>query len=130
LYFGERLAILPPTMSDTTNRDDGRSPRPLGTSAVRRLVRYGLMVVTAVVVIDAIVGEKGLLALMRARQDYQVLESSLRAVRSENQRLREQARRYREDPATIEELARQDLGLIKPGEKLFIIRDLPPSAPR
>jgi cell division protein FtsB len=130
LYFGERLAILPPTMSDPTNRDDGRSPRPLGTSAVRRLVRYGLMVVTAVVVIDAIVGEKGLLALMRARQDYQVLESSLRAVRSENQRLREQARRYREDPATIEELARQDLGLIKPGEKLFIIRDLPPSAPR
>ena len=117
-------------MPETTNRDDSRAPRPPGSSTVRRLVRYGLMVVTAVVVIDAIVGEKGLLALMRARQDYQVLESSLRAVRSENQRLREQARRYREDPATIEELARKDLGLIKPGEKLFIIRDLPPTAPR
>ena len=51
-------------------------------------------------------------------------------MRAENQRLREQARRYREDPATIEELARKDLGLIKPGEKLFIIRDLPPTAPR
>jgi cell division protein FtsB len=82
------------------------------------------------VMIDAVVGEKGLLALMRARQEYQVLESSLRAVRSENQRLREQARRYREDPVTIEELARKDLGLIKPGEKLFIIRDLPPAPPR
>ena len=73
--------------------------------------------------IDAVVGEKGLLALMRARQEYRVLEQSLHAVRTENQRLREQARRYREDPATIEELARKDLGLIKPGEKLFIIRD-------
>ena len=85
---------------------------------------------TAVVVIDAVVGEKGLLALMRARQEFHVLETSLRAVRSENQRLREQARRYREDPVTIEELARKDLGLIKPGEKLFIIRDLPPAPPR
>ncbi len=51
-------------------------------------------------------------------------------MRSENQRLREQARRYREDPVTIEELARKDLGLIKPGEKLFIIRDLPPAPAR
>lgn len=112
-------------MPDTTTRDDA-APRPPGSSTARRLFRYGLMVVTAVVVIDAVVGEKGLLALRRARQEYHALETSLRAVRVENQRLREQARRYREDPVTIEELARKDLGLIKPGEKLFIIRDLPP----
>ena len=117
-------------MPDTAARDDARAPRPTGSSPARRLLRYGLMVVTAVVVIDAVVGEKGLLALMRARQEYHVLETSLRSVRSENQRLREQARRYREDPVTIEELARKDLGLIKPGEKLFIIRDLPPAPPR
>ncbi len=117
-------------MPETTDRDDARAPRPMGSSTARRLVRYGLMIVTAVVMIDAIVGEKGLLALLRAREDYHSLETSLRAVRAENQRLREQARRYREDPVTIEELARKDLGLIKPGEKLFIIRDLPPTAPR
>ncbi|MGE0363597.1 MAG: septum formation initiator family protein [Vicinamibacterales bacterium] len=117
-------------MPDTTPSDDGRAARPTGGSTVRRLARYGLMVLTAVVLIDAVVGEKGLLALMRARGDYRELQSSLRAVRAENQRLREQARRYREDPVTIEELARKDLGLIKPGEKLFIIRDQPPAGPR
>jgi cell division protein FtsB len=117
-------------MPETTARDDTRAPRPTGSSTARRLIRYGLMAVTAVVMIDAVVGEKGLLALLRARHEYRSLEGSLRAVRAENQRLREQARRYREDPATIEELARKDLGLIKPGEKLFIIRDLPPTAPR
>ncbi len=116
-------------MPDTGAPDDARSSRPLGTARARRLVRYALMAITAVVVIDAVVGEKGLLALMRARQEYHVLERSLHSVRSENQRLREQARRYREDPAAIEELARKDLGLIKPGEKLFIIRDQAP-APR
>jgi cell division protein FtsB len=32
----------------------------------------------------------------------------------------------REDPAAIEDIARRDLGLIKPGEKLFIIKDVVP----
>ena len=30
-----------------------------------------------------------------------------------------------EDPAAIEEAARRDLGLMKPGEKLFIVKDTP-----
>jgi cell division protein FtsB len=32
----------------------------------------------------------------------------------------------REDPNAIEELARRELGLIRPGETLFIIKDIPP----
>jgi cell division protein FtsB len=117
-------------MPDSATPDDARAARPLGSPRARRLVRYTLMAITAVVVIDAVVGEKGLLALMRARQEYRVLEHSLHSVRAENQRLREQARRYREDPSAIEELARKDLGLIKPGEKLFIIREQPAPGPR
>ena len=39
---------------------------------------------------------------------------------------REEARRLREDPSAIEDLARRELGLIKPGEKLFIVKDIPP----
>jgi cell division protein FtsB len=34
------------------------------------------------------------------------------------------ARRLRDDPAAIEEQARRELGLIKPGEVLFIIKDI------
>ena len=88
------------------------------------------MIVTTIVVIDAVVGEKGLLALLQARQEYQALEGQVQTLRAENYRLREQARRLREDPAAVEEVARKDLGLIKPGEKLFILKDLPtPPAP-
>ena len=32
----------------------------------------------------------------------------------------------REDPTAVEAVARQDLGLIKPGEKVFIVRDAAP----
>lgn len=90
----------------------------------RRLLRHLLLIVTAVIVIDAIAGEKGLLALMQARREYRALEQALAQARDENAALREQARRLREDPAAVEEEARRELGLIKPGETLFIIRDV------
>ncbi|MCA1583968.1 MAG: septum formation initiator family protein [Acidobacteria bacterium] len=92
----------------------------------RRVVRYTLILVTIVLVIDAVVGEKGLLALLKAGREYHAVEVALDRARAENAALREEARRLREDPAAIEELARRELGLIKPGEKLFIIRDVQP----
>lgn len=62
--------------------------------------------------------------MMKARQQYRALEQSLANARAENSRLREDARRLREDPAAIEDIARRELGLIKPGEKLFIVKDI------
>ena len=47
--------------------------------------------------------------------------------RAENARLREEARRLREDPDAIEEIARRELGLIRRGEKVFIIKDAQPA---
>ena len=92
----------------------------------RRLLRYILAFVTVVLIIDAIVGEKGLLALLKARRDFAAVEQALARARQENDALREQARRLREDPTAIEEAARRELGLIRPGEQLFIIKDAPP----
>ncbi len=92
----------------------------------RRVARYVLAFVTVVLVIDAIVGEKGLLALLNARRDFTAVEASLAEARAENTRLREEARRLREDPSAIEEIARRELGLIKPGEILFIVKDAQP----
>jgi cell division protein FtsB len=128
LYFVAEAAILTSLMTDDRVHDD--TPKPESSPRGRRLLRVGLVIVTLVVLIDAIVGEKGLVALMRARDLESAVASDLQRVRDENQRTVEQARRYREDPATLEELARRDLGYIKPGEKLFIIRDLPPAQPR
>ena len=92
-----------------------------------RLLRQALLLATAVFLIDAIAGEKGLLSLLQARRDYQALEQSLERARTANAALREQARRLREEPAAIEEEARRELGLIKPGETLFIIKEVGPA---
>lgn len=94
----------------------------------RRAVQYLLVFVGCVLAVDALVGEKGLLAMMKAREQYRTLERSLVDARSENARLREEARRLREDPSAIEELARRELGLLRPGEKLFIVKDVGPAS--
>jgi len=89
-----------------------------------RIVRYLIIAVGCVLIIDALVGDRGLLAMVKARQQYRSLETSLLRSREDNAQLREQARQLREDPQAIEDIARRELGLIRPGEKLFIIKDV------
>jgi cell division protein FtsB len=94
----------------------------------RRILAGLFFFVVCVLVVDALVGDQGLVATFRARKQYDDLAADLAKVRSENAALREEARRLREDPAAIEEIARRELGLMSPGEKLFIIRDVDPPA--
>ncbi len=114
------------TESDTKDDPHGSTPAPKPTlvSRGRRVLRHILILVTAVIVIDAVAGERGLLALLQARREYRILELSLAQARADNAGLRDHARRLREDPEAIEEEARRELGLIMPGETLFIIKDV------
>ena len=112
-----------PTGADVAVSGRPASGRPGRT---RRIVRYVLVAATTVLLVDAVVGDKGLLALLQARREFAAVERALAQARDDNQALREAARRLREDPSAIEATARRDLGLIKPGEKMFIIRDVAP----
>jgi len=105
--------------SDTTTTTS-TPPRRRGG----KIVRYLIVAVGCVLIIDALVGDRGFLAMLKARQQYRTLETSLVRSREENAQLREQARQLREDPLAIEDIARRELGLIRPGEKLFIIKDV------
>ena len=93
-----------------------------------RLLNYVLGFVTAVLVVDALIGDKGLLDTLRARRQHRALAAELAQKRHENARLRDDIRRLKEDPGTIEALARQDLGLMRDGEVLFILRDVTSAA--
>jgi cell division protein FtsB len=88
-----------------------------------RLLNYVLGFVTIVLVVDALVGDKGLLDIMRARRQHAALAAAIAQTRRENARLRDDIRRLREDPGAIESLARQELGLMRDGEVLFIVKD-------
>jgi cell division protein FtsB len=79
--------------------------------------------VAIVLVVDALAGNRGLLETMRARRQYDDVAASLARTRRDNDRLRDEIRRLRDDPATIESVARQELGLIRQDELLFIVHD-------
>jgi len=101
-----------------------RAPTPGGTSGrSRRIVRWILLFVAVLIVVNGLVGDRGLLAMLRARREYDELAAQIARQRAENSRLRDRAQRLRDDPAAIEEVARRELGLIKPGEKVFIIKN-------
>jgi cell division protein FtsB len=86
-----------------------------------------LVFIGCMVLLDALFGERGLVEMMKKRDESKALALEVTTLREQNERLVEEIQKLRDDPATIEDLAKRDLGMIKPGEKLFIIRDLPPT---
>ena len=99
-------------------------PAPSSTPRRRRLLNRLLIFATIVLLVDSLVGDRGVVERMRARRVYQLEAAALAAMRTEHDALRDRIYRLRDDPAAIESIAREDLGLIRPGELLFIIRDL------
>jgi cell division protein FtsB len=111
------------------------SPRPRrnaaadGVSAMRRrAVRTVLGLVLVLAVVDGVFGERGVLSNMQLRQRNARQQASIDELTAHNEALTDDIRRLREDPSAVEELAREELGLIKDGELLIILRDTPESA--
>ena len=97
-----------------------RWPRRRRTNLwVRRLLVFA----TCALLLDAIYGDKGLAGTTRARRDRQQAAATLGALRRENAAMQEEAARLQRDPAAIEAVARQDLGLIRRGEILIVVKD-------
>ena len=89
----------------------------------QRIVRYTLLGISAAFMVSSLVGDNGLLSSLRARRQYAAVQQQLINLRNENRQLLEEMRRLKSDPAAIEEEARRNLGLIRPGETLVIVKD-------
>ena len=122
------MPAFAPTPADTTllRRRVVQTPVAPASPLGRRVLHYLLVFAIVVLAVDGLAGDNGLLDRIRATRDYDAQLQALEAQRLENERLRYQIRRLRDDPAEMEALARRELGLIRPGERLFIIRDARP----
>lgn len=84
-------------------------------------MRLLFSLLTAILIANALVGERGLPATLEIRRAHRELTAAIAALRAENVRLQHEAERLRSDPAAIEGLARGNLGFVRPGERLFIV---------
>ena len=84
-------------------------------------VQRVMVVLILVALADSLFGDRGISARGRVRREYQQTQQELAAIREVNAGLREQIRRLQSDPDAIETVAREDLGVIRPGELLVLI---------
>ena len=89
------------------------------------MVRGGLVLVLVLALVDGVFGARGLIENTQLRRRNAALAISIDDLHAENASLIDEIRRLREDPAAIEELARDELELLKDGELLIILRDAP-----
>jgi cell division protein FtsB len=75
-----------------------------------------------VLAVNALIGERGLSETLRARAEFRESVGELSRLQFENAQLADTVRRLSQDATTIERLARAELGLIRPGEILVLVK--------
>src|SRR5690242_680811 len=73
-----------------------------------------------------IFGQHGYLALRRERRDFEALRQQIQMLQKENQLLQSQIKSLKTDPKAIEKMAREQMGLARPGEIIFTLPDKNP----
>jgi cell division protein FtsB len=79
------------------------------------------VIAIAALVVGALFGDRGYLSLLDKRNRGQVLAREISRLDEENGRLAAEIASLKTDPRAIEKLAREELGLARPGEKMFLI---------
>jgi len=87
---------------------------------VRRLLQALLVVSLLLLAGRAIVGERGMLEVWRQRARLESLRQEVALAETRNQAVLDQITDIRSGGLALEELARERLGFIKPGEVTFL----------
>lgn len=112
--------VIPPNMY--RNARKRRAPVP---SPRRHAMKVLLVLVSSALIVNAFAGNRGFIDAFEAQRQSERLDQEVNRLRGENDRLRALSVRLRTDVSAIEEVARRDLGLVKPGELLFVVTDKP-----
>ncbi len=74
-----------------------------------------------VVLVHDLFGPKGYLAMRRSQQEVQRLRDDITRINEENLRLADHVKGLKTDPKLIERIAREQMGLARPGERIYRI---------
>ena len=91
----------------------------------RKAATLASVILVVGLVVGSLFGDRGFLQLVRQQQRAEDLARQIEALRLENLRLAAEISALRSDPRAIERLAREELGLVRAGETVFLIRDEP-----
>lgn len=100
-----------------------REARPQEDGPRRKVWIVGGVILFVALVVGALIGDRGVLYLLDQQRKAEALRGELDALRADNVRLAEDIAALRSDPRAVETIAREELGLARPGETVFILRE-------
>jgi cell division protein FtsB len=95
----------------------------------RRYSRELIILLFVLLAVHDIFGHHGLIAMRQSQKQAKQIRQEIQRLDDENRELQEKVKALKTDPRAIERIARDDLGLAKPGELIFKLPQPNPGDP-
>jgi cell division protein FtsB len=112
-------------LNTDNNADTGEQIDDQSQPFFRRNVRYFFALAFFLLLLQDVFGTHGLVAMHRSKIQIQAVQAQIQQLDQENQELQQRIHSLKTDPAAIEKIARDRMGLARPGEIIFQIPDSP-----
>ena len=124
MSYNRKLALVAKEKDQVLGaREDVVRAEPV---AGRRAWVLGTVIALLALGVGSVFGDRGILNLVHRRQQVDELRAELDALRGENARLASEVIALRSSPRAVERLAREQLGLARPDETVFLLRQEEP----
>lgn len=78
-----------------------------------------LSAAVALLLISDVFGTHGVLAMRRSQKQAEEIQKQINQLNEENRQLQQRVKSLKTDPAAVERIAREEMGLARPGEYIF-----------
>ena len=95
----------------------------------RKLATAGIAILAGLMAAHVVFGANGMVVYYGKRTEYQRLEKEVQQLQAENERITQQIKALKTDPATIEREAREQLRYARPGEVVYVVSADEPQQP-
>ena len=119
MLYSESLRLVVKETDQVLTRED----RPNEAGLRKKALALGSIIALIALVVGSFFGDRGFLRMVAQRERTQSLRQEIEELRAENGKLAGEISALRSDPRAIEKLAREELGLARPGETVFLIHE-------
>lgn len=92
---------------------------------LRRNMTWFLVAGLVLLIIQDVFGTHGVLAMHHSEKQAAELHNQINQLDQENRKLQDRVERLKTDPGAIEKIAREQMGLARPGEMIFPLSPQP-----
>ncbi len=90
---------------------------------LRKNTRQILGLALFALLVHDVFGQHGFIAMRRTQKEIEQIREQIGKMNEENKSLAEQVNSLKTDPKSIERIAREEMGLARPGEMIFKLPD-------